>query len=77
MNYAVLPLKHIQANPCISIKIGRMPLDVDRKAHREYVCNVQEFNRILERFPADSNFYLSLVVPYNIGRVVHKHSTQK
>ena len=44
-----------------------MPLDVDRKAHREYIFNVQEFNRILERFPADGNFYLSFVVPYNIG----------
>lgn len=44
-----------------------MPIDVDAKAHAEYVCPKEEFNRILQRFPVDNHFYPSLVVPYHIG----------
>lgn len=67
LNYAILPLKYIQTNPCIPVKVGKMPVDVDAKAHAEYVCPKEEFDRILKRFPADNYFHLSLVVPYNIG----------
>ena len=67
LNYAILPLHYIQSNPCASIKVGKMPIDIDAKAHAEYVCPKEEFDRILERFPADNYFHLSLVVPYNIG----------
>ncbi len=67
LNYAILPLNYIQSNPCNPVKIGKMPIDVDAKAHAEYVCPKEEFDRILERFPANNYFHLSLVVPYNIG----------
>lgn len=68
MNYAVLPLKYIQANPCIPVKVGKMPVDKQAKEYSEYVCPKEEFERILNRFPAgNSNFYLSLVTPYCIG----------
>lgn len=67
MNYAILPLKYIQANPCIPVKIGKMPVNIDAKAHTEYVCPKEEFTRIMERFPADNHFHLSLSVPYHIG----------
>lgn len=67
MNYAILPLNYIQANPCIPVKIGKMPVDAEAKAHAEYVCTKEEFNKIIERFPKGSNFYLPLIVPYSIG----------
>lgn len=67
LNYAILPLNYIQSNPCNPVKVGKMPIDIDAKAHTEYVCPKEEFDRILERFPADNYFHLSLVVPYNIG----------
>lgn len=67
MNYAIIPMKYIQANPCIPVKVGKMPIDADAKAHAEYVCPKEEFGRILRRFPENSYFHLSLVVPYNIG----------
>ena len=67
LNYAIHPLKYIQINPCAFVKIGRIPTDVDAKAHTEYVCPPEEFKRILERFPATNYFHISLVVPYNIG----------
>lgn len=67
LNYAILPLKYIQANPCIPVKVGKMPIDIDAKAHSEYVCPKEEFDRILQRFPVDNHFYPSFVVPYHIG----------
>lgn len=67
LNYAILPLKYIQSNPCIPVKIGKMPIDVNSKAHTEYVCPKEEFASILKRFPASNGFHLSLVVPYNVG----------
>lgn len=67
LNYAILPLKYIQANPCIPVSVGKMPIDMDAKAHSEYVCPKEEFKRILRRFPESNSFHLSLLVPYNIG----------
>lgn len=67
LNYAILPLKYIQSNPCIPVKVGKMPIDVDAKAHAEYVCPKEEFDRILKRFPESSCFHPSLVVPYHAG----------
>lgn len=67
MNYGILPLQYIQSNPCIYVKVGKMPINQKSKEKAEYVCPKEEFERILNRFPEGSNFYLSLVVPYNIG----------
>lgn len=67
LNYAALPLKYIQANPCTPVKIGKMPINVKAKEHTEYICPKAEFDRIIQRFPEGSNFYLSLIVPYYIG----------
>ena len=67
LNYAVLPLRYIETNPCIYVKIGKVKLDVDKKAHKDYVCTAEEFKRIIERFPEGSNFYLPLLLPYYCG----------
>lgn len=67
LNYAILPLKYIQSNPCIPVKVGKMPVDIDAKAKTEYVCPKEEFERILNRFPSDNYFHISLLVPYHAG----------
>ena len=67
MNYAILPLKYIQANPCIPVKVGKMPVDIKALEHTEYICPREEFERILKRFPPENRFHLSLIVPYNVG----------
>lgn len=67
MNYAMLPLKYIQTNPCIPVRIGKLPIDTRAKAHTEYVLSKEEYQEILERFPASSYFHISLVLPYNVG----------
>lgn len=67
MNYAVLPLKYIQANPCDPVKVGKIPLDTKAKEHTEYVLPLDEYEKILNRFPQSSHFHMSLVVPYHTG----------
>ena len=67
LNYAILPLKYIQSNPCIPVKVGKMPVDIDAKTKTEYVCPKEEFERILNRFPADNYFHISLLIPYHAG----------
>lgn len=67
LNYAILPLKYIQANPCTPVSIGRIPIDKRTQEKSGYVCPTDEFNRIIERFPENSNFYLALMIPYYLG----------
>lgn len=31
LNYAIIPLRYIQANPCIPVNVGKMPIDPDAK----------------------------------------------
>ena len=45
LNYAILPLNYIQANPCIPVKIGKMPIDIDKKNHTEYICSKKSMMR--------------------------------
>lgn len=67
MNYAVLPLKYIQTNPCVPVKIGKIPVNVQAKAFNEYICSKEDFARILQRFPEGNKYFLSFVVPYYTG----------
>lgn len=67
MSYAVLPLKYIQTNPCVPVKIGKMPLDVKAKEINEYVCSKEDFSKILSRFPKGNKYHLSFMVPYYTG----------
>lgn len=67
LNYAILPLQYISSNPCLLVKVGRMPVNQNRKAHKEYICPLEEFSRILQRFPQGSSFYLSLMAGYHLG----------
>lgn len=67
MNYAVVPLNYIQVNPCIYVKVGKMPINKKAQEKTEYILSRKDYKQILERFPESSNFYLSLLVPYNTG----------
>ena len=67
LGYAVIPLQYISVNPCLLVRIGRMPVDRKSQAHREYVCPPEEFSRILQRFPPGSSFYLPLMAGYHLG----------
>ena len=63
MTYAVEPLHYIKDNPCQYVKIG-----VVAKPPRERVIlDDASFNRIIERFPIGSRFYLPLMIGWNCG----------
>lgn len=67
LNYAIMPLKYTQNNPCLPVEVGKMPVDMDAKAHAEYVLTREDYQEIIERFSPSSYFNISLVLPYNAG----------
>lgn len=67
LNYAVYPCKYIKYNPCDYVRIPKIAISRDRKAHTEYICTAEDFLLIIERFGPDSNFYLPLMTEYHCG----------
>jgi len=67
LNYAIQPLKYIKHNPCDHVKTGKFPVNIRAKEHTEYICNKDDFAAITQRFGQDTNFYLSLMIPYHLG----------
>lgn len=67
LKYAISPLKYISYNPCNAVRIGKFPININAKEKNDYICSKEDFKRIIQRFPPDNNFHLSLLVPYNIG----------
>lgn len=67
LDYAITPLNYISDNPCCRVKVGKMPVNTKDKEHREYVLPLEEYRRILKRFPEGSTFYLPLLVGYYLG----------
>lgn len=65
LNYAVEPLHYIQFNPCDRIKY---PKYEKRSAKNvRYIIQPEDFDRIIERFPEGSNFYIPLLLGYYTG----------
>lgn len=67
MNYAVYPCKYIKYNPCDYVKIPKISVPEDVKAHTEYICTKEDFAVIIERFGPDSNFYIPIMTGYHCG----------
>lgn len=67
MEYAIKPMRYIKYNPCKDITVGKMEIDKFAVLHNEYICPVDEFEKILNRYPPTSNLHLSLVLPYHTG----------
>ena len=67
MNYAILPCNYIKFNPCNGVKIGKVAETQYQKEHREYVLSKDEFEKIIERFGPDTNFYIPLMISYHLG----------
>ncbi len=64
LNYAVEPLHYIQYNPCDRIKYPKY-----EKGGNEvrYVIEPSDFQRIIDRFPSTSQFYIPLMLGYYTG----------
>lgn len=61
--YAIEPLQYVRENPCTRIKLPKF----EKQPKQRYVIRPEEFKKILERFPEDSNFYLPLMIGYYTG----------
>lgn len=64
LDYAVYTLHYIKDNPCIGVKIPKYP---DQKPVDRYVIPPEDFDRIIERFPEGSPYYLPLMIGYYTG----------
>lgn len=67
LQYAVTPCKYIKSNPCQCVKIPKINENPQSKAHTEYICVKADYDKIIERFPEGSNFYIPLNVGYHLG----------
>lgn len=62
-DYAVHPLGYIKDNPMRYVK----PPKID-KAPRERIClSIEDFNRIIERFPSGNRFHVPLMIGWYCG----------
>ena len=67
LNYAVAPCKYIKYNPCQYVRIPKIKSTKQQTEHREYICIPDDFNKIIERFPEGSSFYLPIIIGYHCG----------
>ena len=67
LNYAVLPCKYISSNPCSYVKVPKIIMSKEDREHKEYVCSQADFEKILNRFPEGSSFYIPLIIGYHLG----------
>lgn len=65
LNYAVEPLHYIQFNPCNHVKYPKYERTTNK--HLRYIIQPEEFQRITERFPSDSPYYIPLMLGYYTG----------
>lgn len=65
LNYAIEPMHYIQYNPCKHIKYPKYTKD--SKKDVRYIIEPETFQRITERFPETSQFYIPLMIGYYTG----------
>ncbi|MFA9375557.1 MAG: tyrosine-type recombinase/integrase [Lachnotalea sp.] len=64
LNYAIEPLHYIQFNPCDRIKYPKYNTP---KKNVRFVIKPDEFQRVIDRFPSSTNFYIPLMIGYYTG----------
>lgn len=63
-NYAVEPLHYIPYNPCDRVKI---PKYEDGRQNLHVFIPPEDMQKIIDRFPAGSNFYIPIMIGYYTG----------
>ena len=67
LDYAAQPCRYIKYNPCLYVKLPKVPENPKAKEHTEYICGPKDYQAIMNRFPAGSNFYLPLTTGFHLG----------
>lgn len=66
LKYAVYPLQYIKDNPMTFVSMPKF--DIARKDSSDLkLISVEEFERIIQRFPFGSNFHIPLQIGFNTG----------
>lgn len=63
MDYAVEPLHYLPANPMRYVKYPK----VEKKPRERIILTLDEWNQIIERFPAGSRYYIPLMIGFYTG----------
>lgn len=63
MDYAVEPLHYLTANPMRYVKYPK----VERKPRERIILTLEEWQQIIDRFPAGSRFHIPLMVGFYTG----------
>ena len=64
LNYAIEPLNYIQTNPCDNIRLPKFEKSTNTQ---RYIITPEQLEKILERFPETSNFYVPIMIGYYTG----------
>lgn len=63
LDYAIEPMRYIQYNPCDRVRIPKFETPPKERT----IIRPDEFQKIIARFPAGSNFYIPLMIGYYTG----------
>lgn len=61
--YAIEPMKFVRENPCSRVRIPKF----EKRSSNRVIIRPEDFNKILERFPQESQFHLPLMIGYYTG----------
>ena len=63
LNYAIEPLQLIQSNPMIYVKAPK----IEKKPRKRIIIQLEDWNRIIERFPFDSKHHVPMMIGFHTG----------
>lgn len=63
LDYAVEPLHYLSSNPMRYVKFPK----VEKKPRERIILEMEEWETIIERFPADSRFHIPLMIGFYTG----------
>ena len=63
LDYAVEPMHYLSANPMRYVKYPK----IEKKPRERIILSLDEWQRIIDRFPAGSRYYLPLMIGFYTG----------
>jgi integrase len=66
LKYAVYPCNYIRENPLSYVRIPKYN-EKNKESTDLKIISYEDFNRIIKRFPAGSNFYIPLQIAFHTG----------
>lgn len=63
LDYAVEPMHYLSANPMRYVKLPK----IERSPRERIVLSMEDWERIIERFPSGSRFYIPLMIGFYTG----------